>query len=83
MDVVLPCVKCLAIGQGLRADQWREATLEMSGDDLHWAMEKKLRQHFARKHRLLARDPEAQAMRQQGALLLCSVLHAKENPDQV
>ena len=49
----------------------------MEPEHLTTQMINRLRQHFARRHKLLARDAEAEAMRDLSKRLLCPNLHAK------
>ena len=77
-DVCLPCVLCLMAEEGLETKDWKNAT--MTREQLPTKLFSRLRQHLARCHDLLARNPDAISMRNLAKEIVCKLIH--DHPDQ-
>ena len=77
-DIRLPCVLCLNAEAGLETKDWKNAT--MTREQLPTKLFSRLRQHLARCHDLLARDPDAISMRNRAKEIVCNLIH--DHPDQ-
>ena len=78
-DIRLPCPLCLQSAKGLPTEDWKSATMERAQLQTH--LVSRFRQHLARHHDLLARDPTAESMRLRAKELLCSLLHEQPVSD--
>ena len=76
-DIRLPCVLCLNAEAGLETKDWKNAS--MTREQLPTHLFSRLRQHTARCHDLLARDPEAISMRNLAKEIVCNLIH--DHPD--
>ena len=67
---LLPCLFCLATHE---ATDWK--TVEMQPAQLHTHLDKRLRQHLKRHHKLRSRDDKAEEMKSRARIVLCGLLH--------